>query len=58
MCIRDSLLGIAALFACSDDNTEPPVPAPVEPDKATIELDVTNVQLFSDQNNYRHIDRI
>ena len=39
------LLGIAALFACSDDNTEPPVPAPVEPDKATIELDVTNVQL-------------
>lgn len=39
------ILGIAALFACNDDNTEPPAPVPTEPDKAVVELDLTNVQI-------------
>ena len=39
------LLGIATLFACSDDNKEIPAPKPVEPDKAKIELNLTDVQI-------------
>ena len=39
------ILGIALLFACSDDNTEPPAPVPVEPDEASIELNLTEVQI-------------
>ncbi|EHP49303.1 leucine-rich repeat protein [Odoribacter laneus] len=39
------ILGIALLFACSDDNTEPPAPVPVEPDEASVELNLTEVQI-------------
>lgn len=39
------ILGMAVLFACSDDNTEPPAPVTVEPEEATIALNLTEVQI-------------